>query len=106
MMNDFIIETVDALREIYRNPKVATLFLVSGMDVTFRIRRTAKITSDPKILKFLEINGKEPNSAIAVRIKEAFQHCGKALIRLNTWNLENRVTKGTFPPPGICMLIT
>ena len=28
MINDFIIETVDALREIYRNPKLATLFLV------------------------------------------------------------------------------
>ena len=27
-MSDFAVETVDALREIYRNPKVATLFLV------------------------------------------------------------------------------
>ena len=28
MMNDFIIENVDALRKIYRNPKMVTLFLV------------------------------------------------------------------------------
>ena len=52
MMNDFIIETVDALREIYRNPKVATLFLVSGMDVTFR---SAVTQNSLRILKFLSL---------------------------------------------------
>ena len=74
--------------------------MVPGMDVTLRIRGKAKITSDSKILKSLEINGNVPNSAIIVQVQEAFLHCGKALIRADIWNPENRVAKGVFPPPG------
>jgi len=91
---------LDSMQNIIRNSKVAVLFLVPGMDVTLRIRGNAKITSDHKILKSLEVNGREPNSAIVVRVKEAFLHCGKALIRSDIWNPENRVVKGVFPPPG------
>ena len=91
---------LDSMQNIIRNPKVAVLFLVPGMDVTLRIRGNAKITSDHKILKSLEVNGKEPSSAIVVRVKEAFLHCGKALIRSDIWNPDNRVAKGVFPPPG------
>ena len=91
---------LDSMQNIIRNPKVGILFLVPGMDVTLRVRGKAKITSDSKILKSLEINGKEPLSAIIVQVQEAFLHCGKALIRADIWNPENRVESGIFPSPG------
>ena len=49
---------LDSMQNIIRNPKVAILFLVPGMDVTLRIRGNAKITSDHKILKSLNISSK------------------------------------------------
>ena len=91
---------LDSMQNIIRNSKVAVLFLVPGMDVTLRIRGNAIITSDHKLLKSLEVNGKEPKTAIVVRVKEAFLHCGKALIRSDIWNPEVQVADGVFPPTG------
>jgi uncharacterized protein len=91
---------VDSLLNIIRNPAVSILFLVPGMNETLRIRGKASISTNPSILKQLEINGRAPASAIVVQVREAFLHCAKALIRSDIWNPEIQVAKDTFPPAG------
>ena len=91
---------VDSLENILRDPIIGILFLVPGMDVTLRIRGQANITQDPDILEPLALNGKSPSSAIVVNVKEAFLHCGKALIRADIWNPDVQVTDDVFPPVG------
>ena len=91
---------VDSLENILSNPTIGILFLVPGMDVTLRIRGEASLTQDPEILEPLALNGKSPASAIVVTVKEAFLHCGKALIRSDIWNPEVQVADGVFPPTG------
>lgn len=91
---------VDSMQNILRNPTIGILFLVPGMNETLRIRGQATISTEPEMLKSLAINGRDPASAIVVRVEEAFLHCGKALIRSEIWNPATQVAKGTFPPPG------
>ena len=91
---------VDSMLNILRNPTIGILFLVPGMNEALRIRGDATISTDPKLLGSMAINGREPASAIIVKVTEAFLHCGKALIRSDIWTPATRVPKGTFPPPG------
>ena len=91
---------VDSLLNILSNPTIGILFLVPGMDVTLRIRGEASITKDPELLAPFALNGRPPATAMVVTVKEAFLHCGKALIRSDIWNPEVQVADGVFPPTG------
>ena len=91
---------VDSMQNILRNPKVALLFMVPGLDHTLRVRGKAEISIDPETLAPLAVNGKPPASAIVVHVEEAFLHCGKALIRADLWNPEAHVADGILPSPG------
>ena len=51
---------IDSLQNIIEHPHVGLLFLVPGMNETLRVSGTAKITTDPALLKPLCVDGKHP----------------------------------------------
>ena len=52
---------IDSLQNIIAHPHVGLLFLVLGMNETLRVSGTAKITTDPALLKPLCVDGKHPS---------------------------------------------
>ena len=52
---------IDSLQNIIEHPHVGLLFLVPGMNETLRVSGTAKITTDPALLKPLCVDGKHPS---------------------------------------------
>ena len=88
------------LMNIVANAQVGLLFLVPGVDETLRVNGTAKVTLDPEVLGGWEVNGRSPKSAIVVTVKEAFLHCGKALIRSRLWHDDYRVNREDLPSYG------
>ena len=54
---------IDSLQNIIEHPHVGLLFLVPGMNETLRVSGTAKITTDPALLKplYLYVDGKHPS---------------------------------------------
>ncbi|GEP61534.1 hypothetical protein RSO01_87000 [Reyranella soli] len=50
-----------------------------------RVSGTAQVVRDSELLESMEINGKLPDLALLVRVREAFFHCGKSMIRSRMW---------------------
>ncbi len=91
---------LDSLSNIASNPQVALLFLVPGMDETLRVNGTAEITTNPEMLALWNVNGKRPKSVLVITVREAFLHCGKALIRARLWREDYKIDRSELPPYG------
>ena len=87
----------DSLDNIARQPQLALLFLLPGVDETLRVNGRGRTSTDPELLAPSAVNGRPPLSALLVEIDECFLHCGKALIRSRLWDPETRIERRSFP---------
>ncbi len=78
----------DTMLNILDNPAVGILFVVPNRREVVRVNGDAQIIKDPEVLEMMAVNDKLPDMAIMVRVKEAFFHCGKSMIRSRMWNPE------------------
>ena len=76
---------LDGLRNIIANPKVGIIFMVPGVNITYRINGTAKISTAPDLLDRFLVRSKRPRSVIVVNVEEAYPHCPKAFVRSDLW---------------------
>ena len=88
---------LDSLTNILTNPHVGLLFFIPGAQETLRVNGTACITADPAITHRWAVNGNHPATALLITVREAFLHCGKALIRSKLWQDDY---KSALPPYG------
>ena len=88
---------LDSLTNILANPQVGLLFFVPGVQETLRVNGTALITTDPAIIERWTVNGNHPATALVITVREAFLHCGKAVIRSRLWQDDY---KSALPPYG------
>lgn len=91
---------LDSLQNVVENPNVGLLFLVPGVDESLRVNGEARISVDAALLGQWEVNGKHPRSVLLVDVKEAFLHCGKALIRSKLWQGDYKVDRSALPSYG------
>ena len=91
---------LDSLGNILNRPEVGMLFMIPGVDETLRVNGTARITTDADLLRRAAVNGKAPKSALLVTVREAYLHCGKALIRSRLWQDDYRIERRRLPTLG------
>jgi len=91
---------LDSLSNILLNPRVGLLFLIPGVEETLRINGTAEISTSAELLERWHRNGKRPRAVLVVTIREAFLHCGKALIRSRLWKNDYKIDRAELPPYG------
>lgn len=87
----------DSLDNIARQPRLALLFMVPGVEETLRVNGRGRTVDDPGLLAPSAVNGRPPLSGLLVEIEECFLHCGKALIRSRLWDPETRIERRSFP---------
>jgi len=75
----------DTFRNVLQNPNVGIVFIVPRRREVVRVSGTARIVTDRDLLETMAVHAKPPRLALLVRVKEAFFHCGKAMIRSNLW---------------------
>ena len=90
----------DSLKNIIENPNVALLFFVPSVYETFRVNGTAKISTDPDLLKHFAVMGKTPKTVLIIRVREAFVHCSRALVRAELWKPEKHFSAQNVPTMG------
>jgi len=93
----------DTLRNVLGDDRVALLFLIPGIDDTFRVNGRAVVVDDPELLAASEVEGKLPKLGIVVTIEEAYTQCPKALIRSELWNHERHIDRSELPSAGEVM---
>jgi PPOX class probable FMN-dependent enzyme len=76
---------------------VHVLFFVSGIDETLRVGGEGTLTVDPGLLASMVEFGKPPRAILRIAVREAYFHCGKALMRAKLWSHQGRVERTVFP---------
>src|SRR5207249_663027 len=75
----------DTFLNVLENPNVGIVFIVPKRREVVRVSGTAALARDPDLLAEMTVNGKAPDLAMIVRVREAFFHCGKSMIRSGMW---------------------
>ena len=88
---------LDTLSNILANPNVGLLFLVPGFDDTLRVNGTARLSTDPALLRHMAVNDRVPTLAIVVTVTEVFLHCAKAFRRSRLWDPDARQDRKEMP---------
>lgn len=82
------------------DPRVALLFFVPGVREMLRVHGDAEVTREPTMLELGRAGGRLPPSALLIRVRTAYLHCGKAAIRSKLWDPDSRVEAGALPSLG------
>lgn len=91
---------LDTLRNIVANPVIGLLFFIPGFDDLLRVNGTAEVRDDEDLRARCAVKGRLPATVIVVRVREAFIHCGKAVIRSRLWDPAALQDRKSFPPLG------
>jgi hypothetical protein len=93
----------DTLTNLLVDPRIALLFLIPGIDDTFRVNGCGQIVDDAELLAESAVEGKAPRLGILVTVEEAYTQCPKAFIRSDLWNPERHVDRDELPSSGAIM---
>lgn len=91
---------VDSLRNIIADHRIATLFLIPGLGTTLRVNGTATISTSESLLASFAVDGKLPKSVVVVKVRSAFFHCARAIIRSGIWDPETYGNTSGLPTAG------
>jgi PPOX class probable FMN-dependent enzyme len=91
---------LDTLMNIEANPQVGLLFLIPGFTESLRVNGLAETSHDPALLERWTVNGKHPRSVLRISVREAFLHCGKAILRSKLWDESAKVDRSVLPSYG------
>lgn len=76
---------LDSFENVVRNPSVAMLFMIPGLNETLRINGVAELLTDPALCEELSLGGRPAKVVVAVTVEEAYMHCAKAFRRASLW---------------------
>jgi PPOX class probable FMN-dependent enzyme len=89
---------IDSFRNIVEGSGfVQLIFFVPGIDETLRVGGTGTLSADPNLLASMIEFGKPPRAVLCIAVKEAYFHCGKALMRSRLWSQDVQVKRSAFP---------
>ena len=89
---------IDSFRNIVEGSGLLQLiFFVPGIDETLRVGGKGALSADPDLLASMVEFGKPPRAALTIDVKEAYFHCGKALMRSKLWSQDAQVQRAVFP---------
>ncbi|WP_342358478.1 MSMEG_1061 family FMN-dependent PPOX-type flavoprotein [Terrarubrum flagellatum] len=91
---------LDTMQNVLAKPEVGLLFFVPGINETLRVNGAATIVTDKALLEPLAIKKLIPASALEVKIRQVYFHCGRSLLRADLWNSEKKLSREDFPRLG------
>jgi len=90
----------DTLTNLLEDDRIALLFLIPGVNDTFRVNGRARIVDDSELLAGSEVEGKVPQLGILVTVEEAYTQCPKAFLRSDLWDPERHIDRSELPSQG------
>jgi PPOX class probable FMN-dependent enzyme len=90
----------DTLTNLLEDDRIALLFLIPGVNDTFRVNGRARIVDDPELLAASEVEGKTPTLGVLVEVEEAYTQCPKAFLRSELWNPDRHIDRSELPSNG------
>jgi uncharacterized protein len=94
---------IDSLRNIVRDPRVALLFIIPGLEGTMRVNGRAELSKDEELCASFAMEGKLPKCVIVVHVERAYVQCKKALVRGRIWDAASHISQEELPTVGEMM---
>jgi PPOX class probable FMN-dependent enzyme len=91
---------LDTLQNILATSQVALLFFIPGVDEMLRIHGTAILRTDPDLLERFAKESRPPKLVIEVKVRGAYMHCAKAMMRSRLWSADSQVDRAQLPSMG------
>lgn len=91
---------LDSFENLLANPGVALIFMIPGVEETYRVNGIAELRDDEALRARFEVNGKRPATVLLVHVREAYLHCAKALMRSKLWEPESWLAERPVAPMG------
>jgi PPOX class probable FMN-dependent enzyme len=92
---------IDSFKNILEGSgQLQLIFFVPGIDETLRVGGIGKLSAEPDLLASMEEFGKSPRAALNISVREAYFHCGKALMRSKLWSPDSKVERAVLPSIG------
>ena len=91
---------LDTLTNIVSHPDVGLMFLVPGVNEILRVNGEAELRDDADLEARFVVNAKPPRLVILVRVRQAYLHCAKALMRSALWEESSKVPRTALPSMG------
>jgi PPOX class probable FMN-dependent enzyme len=91
---------IDSFRNIVEGSGfVQLIFFVPGIDETLRVGGRGVLSTDPELMGSMIEFGKPPRAVLRIEVREAYFHCGKALMRSKLWSAA-QVERNVMPSIG------
>jgi uncharacterized protein len=87
----------DSMGNLMKDPQIAVIALVPGVDETLRFGGRGSVVTDPELLAGTEVRGRLSLVGIKIEITRVFFHCGKALMRSDLWGGKYKIERSEFP---------
>ena len=89
---------IDSFRNIVEGSGfVQLIFFVPGIDETLRVGGRGKLSADSELMASMIEFGKPPRAVLQIEVREAYFHCGKALMRAKLWSADTLVERDVMP---------
>src|SRR3954454_9447592 len=89
---------IDSFRNILEaSGQLQLIFFVPGIDETLRVGGTGRLSAEPDLLASMSEFGKLPRAVLSIAVREAYFHCGKALMRSKLWSSDVKVERAVLP---------
>lgn len=91
---------LDSFSNIIGTGRIGLLFFVPGVDEMLRVNGTAELRTDEDLRAQCTEQGKAPHVVVTVKVREAYLHCAKAIMRSKLWKAEAQVPRSVLPTLG------
>ena len=91
---------LDSFSNIIGTGRVGLLFFVPGVDEMLRVNGTAELRTDEALRAQCIEQGKPAQVVVSVKVREAYLHCAKAIMRAGLWKAESIVPRSVLPSLG------
>ena len=91
---------LDSFSNIVSTGRVGLLFFVPGIDEMLRVNGSAELRTDEDLRVQCIEQGKPAQVVLCVKVREAYLHCAKSIMRSGLWKVENQIPRSTLPSLG------
>lgn len=88
---------LDSFSNIMDAGRVGAIFLVPGIDEALRVNGTASLRTDEAFTSLCAVKGRNPKLVVQVKVKQAYLHCAKAVMRAGLWSPGVQVERSVLP---------
>jgi uncharacterized protein len=91
---------LDSLANLTEHPEIGLLFMIPGIDEPLRVNGAVELRTDADLVERFRVGRSAPTVVLRITVREAYLHCGKAMMRSRLWSQEAQVERSELPTLG------